>query len=169
MGNLILFECLFRICPSYNSSRDNGGFLKQCLTTAKKSKNSPFLGPEGHNFHVGENWLNSFVIIFDEHSNAFFRFSLRPIGAEIDGGSNTPPPPPVGSGKSGVPMGRGLTLWQYNVNLGRAEASRTDLENHWVDCDVTNTTGLDITWPFSPGPKIVNSDKKFGLGGGKKR
>ena len=45
---------------------------------------------------------NSFGIIFDELSNALFRFSLRQIGAEIDGG--TPPPPPVGGGKSGVPV-----------------------------------------------------------------
>ena len=32
-----------------------------------------------------------------------------------------------------------LTLWQYNVNLGGAHASPTDLGNHWVDCDATNT------------------------------
>ena len=36
---------------------------------------------------------NSFVIIFYELSNVFFRFSLRPIGAEIDGGVFEPPPP----------------------------------------------------------------------------
>ena len=38
-----------------------------------------------------------------------------------------------------------LTLWQYNLNLGRADASRTDLENHWVDCYGSNTTGLAVT------------------------
>ena len=41
----------------------------------------------------------------------FFRFSIRPIGAEVDGGGRgvrTPPPPPVGGGKYEVPVGRGL-------------------------------------------------------------
>ena len=47
-------------------------------------------------------------MIFDELSN-FFPFSLRQIGAEIDGGGVFEhPPPPVGGGKSGVPVGRGL-------------------------------------------------------------
>ena len=45
---------------------------------------------------VSQSFLTSF--------RTLFRFSLRPIGAEIDGGSNTPPP--VGGGKSGVPVGR---------------------------------------------------------------
>ena len=34
---------------------------------------------------------NSFEIIFEELSNAFFRFSLRLIGAEIDGDIRPPP------------------------------------------------------------------------------
>ena len=34
---------------------------------------------------LAKNWT-SFVIIFDELSNLFFRSSLQPIGAEIDGG-----------------------------------------------------------------------------------
>ena len=40
-----------------------------------------------------KNDRSSFVIIFDELSNAFFLFSLRPIPAEIEGGFQTPPPP----------------------------------------------------------------------------
>ena len=32
-------------------------------------------------------------MIFDELSNAVFRFALRCEGAEIDGGVQTPPPP----------------------------------------------------------------------------
>ena len=39
-----------------------------------------------------------------------------------------------------------LALWQYNVNLGWADASRTDFETHWVDCDGTNTIELAVTW-----------------------
>ena len=50
---------------------------------------------------------NSFVIIFDELSNVFFRFSLRPIGAEIDGGGGGVRTPPSRWWKIGVPVGRG--------------------------------------------------------------
>ena len=52
---------------------------------------------------------SSFVMIFDELSNAVFRFSLRPLGAEIEGGCSTTPPP-AGRGKSRGPAGRGLRL-----------------------------------------------------------
>ena len=48
-------------------------------------------------------------MIFQELSNAVFRFSLRRPGAEIMGGgrSSAPPPPPAGGGKSRGPAGRG--------------------------------------------------------------
>ena len=52
---------------------------------------------------------NSFVIFFDGFLNVFFRFSLRPIGVEIDVFFKHLPPP-VGGGKSGLAVGRGLTL-----------------------------------------------------------
>ena len=37
---------------------------------------------------------NSFVMIFDELSNAFSRYSLRRLGAELDGGGSLDAPPP---------------------------------------------------------------------------
>ena len=46
-------------------------------------------------------------MVFDELSIAFFRFSLRALGAELDGGSYMTPPPSE-RGKSGGPSGRGL-------------------------------------------------------------
>ena len=36
---------------------------------------------------------NSFRIIFDELSNAYFCFELWPLGAELDGGRLDAPPP----------------------------------------------------------------------------
>ena len=45
------------------------------------------------------NLTRSFVIIFPELSNAFFSFSLRPIGAELDGGFH--PHRSVDGGKAG--------------------------------------------------------------------
>ena len=46
-------------------------------------------------------------MISDELSNALFGFSLRRLGAELQGGSQHPPPP-SGGGKSRDPSGRGL-------------------------------------------------------------
>ena len=90
------------------SFRNNGGFSKRCLTIAKKnSKIWPVFGPGCHNFDLSEKLTASFVIIYDEFLTFFFRFSLRPIGAEIDGGVFKQLPP-VGGGKSGAPVGRGL-------------------------------------------------------------
>ena len=61
----------------------------------KNSKIWPFFGPESHNFDFDEKLTEilSYLTIFDELSNAFSCFSLRPIGAEIDGGVRPPPPP----------------------------------------------------------------------------
>ena len=51
----------------------------------EKLKVWAFLAPGGNNFDLIEKIdRNSFVIIFDELSNDYFRFSLRPIGSKID-------------------------------------------------------------------------------------
>ena len=49
-------------------------------------------------------------MILRELSNTAFRFVLRCVGAEIDGGGGVfkHPPPPAGGGKSRGPLGRGL-------------------------------------------------------------
>ena len=46
MGDSILFRTFFWICSSYRSDRDNGDFLKQCLSIAKKKLgNLAIFGP----------------------------------------------------------------------------------------------------------------------------
>ena len=71
----------------------------------------------------------SFVIIFDELSNALLLFSLRPIGAEIDGGIR-PPPPPVGGGKSGVPVERRLIIrLYYNLHSVYSQYDHKSFQN----------------------------------------
>ena len=89
------FECRFRICPSYNSSRGNGGFLKRCLTIAKKLEILLFFGPGGHNFDLNEKFTKKwFRNHFDDLFERLFPFSLRLLRAEIEGGVRTPHPPP---------------------------------------------------------------------------
>ena len=72
--------------------------------------------PGSHNFDLSEKLteivLKSFLTSF---RTLFSVFSLQPIGAEINGGVRTPPPPPVGDGKSGVPVGRGLNVIRLMV------------------------------------------------------
>ena len=74
----------------------------------ENSKISPFLALGGHNYDLSEKLTEIVSLSFLTSFRGFFRFSLRPIGAEIDGGCSTPPP--VGGGESGVPLGRGLIL-----------------------------------------------------------
>ena len=92
---------------TYNSSRDNEGFLKRCLTIAKNSKLWPFFGPGGRSFDLSEKLTEIVSSSFLTSFRTLFRFSLRPIGAETDGGGGVKHPP-IGGGKSGVPVGRGL-------------------------------------------------------------
>ena len=63
---------------------------------SRKIENLAIFWPWGPQFWPWRkiDW-NSFVIIFDELWNVFFRFSLRPTGAETDGGVRPPPPPKV--------------------------------------------------------------------------
>ena len=65
------------------------------FTNREKLENLTIFGPRGHNFDICEKLSNISVLIFHEISNVFLRFSLRPTGAEIDGGQ--PPPPPLPS------------------------------------------------------------------------
>ena len=50
---------------------------------------------------------SSFEMIFDNLSNAFFRFSLRRLGAKLERGRLAPPPPAVRE-SLGAPTRRGL-------------------------------------------------------------
>ena len=61
---------------------------------SRKTRKFGYILPWGPQFWLKRriDW-NSFVIIFDELSNVFFRFSLRPIGAEIDGAAVFKPHP----------------------------------------------------------------------------
>ena len=61
-------------------------------------------------------------MISKELSSALFGFSLRCLGAELEGGFSTPPPP-SGGGKSRGPSGRGLTVWTLYAYFqwGKAE------------------------------------------------
>ena len=98
------------------ATRISVAFLDQKLWSKNRSQKLTFddlywppFWPE-----VKNDWY-TFVINSDELSNAFFRFSIRPIGAEILG-VVTNHPPPVGRGKYRGPVGRGLSmqmpLWQ---------------------------------------------------------
>ena len=49
-------------------------------------------------------------MIFDELSNADFRFVLRRLGAELDGARLDAPPPAADHGSFAVPARRGLTF-----------------------------------------------------------
>ena len=109
MGIQFSFECRFRICPSYNSSRDNGGFLKRCSMIAKNSKFWALWLLKVTILTGAKIWLKKFPNHFLTSFRTLFPvfFYLRPIGAEIDGGCS-PPPPHVGDGKYGMPVGHGL-------------------------------------------------------------
>ena len=62
-----------------------------------------------------------------------------------------------------------LTLWQYNVNLGGADASPTDPEDHWVDCDATNTVSYTCrNVIFHTWPKKFECSQTFRFGRGQK-
>ena len=66
----------------------------------------PFFGPGGHNLDFSEKLTEIVSYSFLTSFRMFFRFSLRPIGAEIDGGG-VEHPSPVGGGKYVVQVGRG--------------------------------------------------------------
>ena len=67
-------------------------------------ENFGIFGPCGpHFWSERKSHQSSFVIIFDELSNAFFfRFSLRHSGAELDGGGQLVAPPPPRHGEGGA-------------------------------------------------------------------
>ena len=52
----------------------------------EKLKKFAILTLGGHNFDFSQKLTEIVSYHFDELSSAFFRFSLRPIAAEIDGG-----------------------------------------------------------------------------------
>ena len=93
MGKLLIFRMPFFIRCSYNSSRDKEDFPKRFLKIAKNSQFWTFLAPAGHNFDLSENLTKIVSLSFLTSFRTFFRFSLRTVGAEIDGGCSTPPPP----------------------------------------------------------------------------
>ena len=85
----------------------------------EKLENLAICGPWGHNFDISEKLTEKFRNLFDELSNVYSRFSLRPIGAEIDGGVHLRPsrwwkiwsargvrvnPRPAGGGGKGPPV-----------------------------------------------------------------
>ena len=47
------------------------------------------------NIDLSEKLIDFFVIISPELSNAFSGFSLRSLGAELEGGGSQLPPPPI--------------------------------------------------------------------------
>ena len=61
-----------------------------------------------------KNDRNDFEMIFRELSNAVFRFVLRCAGAEIDGGVQTPPPPPSRSWKIQRPSRARVKIGTWN-------------------------------------------------------
>ena len=90
-GIQFYFECRFRIRPSYNVPE-----LMEVFRNLEKLKILGIFDPWRSQFWPQRKFdWNSFVIIFDELSNVFSRFSIRPVGAELDGGGGggfNPPP-----------------------------------------------------------------------------
>ena len=125
---------------------------------SRKTRKFCYFWPWGHNFDVSEKIdFHSFVIIFDELSNAFFRFSLRPIGAEIAGGGGVQTPPsPVGSGKSGVPVGRGLNACTLSIIFAQKLPSRGTPRWCWLHFIFIRTVA-QLVERWTPGCKSPGS------------
>ena len=62
----------------------------------------------------------TFLMIFDELLIAFYRFALRGLGPELEGGGGSREPlPPSGRGKSRGPSGCGLKRQAQGPRLGQ--------------------------------------------------
>ena len=70
-------------------------------------------------------------MIFDELSNAFSRFSLRRLEAELDGGGGRLDAlPPADHGSFGAPARRGLSVVPCLTFLNRGLHSKFDTSGH---------------------------------------
>ena len=82
-------ECFFPGPPNWNGFWDYSTFPKKYRIFSKFDLWWPLVTLI---LTWGKTDRSSFEMIFDELSNAYFRFVLRLLGAELDGASRRPPP-----------------------------------------------------------------------------
>ena len=71
-------------------------------------------------------------MVFDELSNAFFRFPLRCAGAELVGGaSRRPPPPPPGAAKVAPSTGAAREIHASGIDRPLGIKSRLDIDRNF--------------------------------------
>ena len=68
----------------------------------------PFLNPGGHNFDLSEKMRKIVSLSFFMTFRTFFSFFSKTNRSRVRGAGGSSTLPPVGVGKSGVPVGHGL-------------------------------------------------------------
>ena len=91
-GILLAIQCFFPILCTYHSSRDNGGFPKQCLVFPKFW----VFGPWGAQFWLNSKMILVFLVDLVTPNQMPFTvcFYVASFSRSLGGGGGYPPPPP---------------------------------------------------------------------------
>ena len=92
-GILLAIQCFFTILCTYHSSRDNGGFPKQCLVLPKFW----VFGPWGAQFWLNSKMILVFLVDLVTPNQMPFTvcFYVASFSRSLGGRYPPPPPPPV--------------------------------------------------------------------------
>ena len=103
------------ILCTYHSSRDNGGFPKQCLVFPKVW----VFGPWGAQFWLNSKMILVFLVDLVTPNQMPFTvcFYVASFSRSLGGGSVTRPPPPAGSKLAQTPAGARVNMYEIIVSV----------------------------------------------------